>query len=228
MRTGCTRLFQLLQQCYTTSITEGTVRGERVLVIRCPPAVEPIRWQNRITWRVGDQCQDLDPSTWHERRYTAWGYDWSAPPSGMSADRVRPEELIIARTFLRRSGDDRAEDLADASDEDLLRRLSAFAEDGSLTNGAALLLAGRRTPALDYIRRPVAGADSEQRVNLQECSLLEEIDQVFTAVRAYNPEVHVEQGLVIGRPRALPERVVWPPCGSRSGKGSVSIGCMRT
>src|SRR5699024_11232802 len=43
------RLFQLLQQSYTTVVTPAHVRGVRVLIIRCPPAVEPIRWQNRIT-----------------------------------------------------------------------------------------------------------------------------------------------------------------------------------
>jgi ATP-dependent DNA helicase RecG len=202
------RLYQLLQQAYTTVVTEAHVRGVRVLIVRCPPAVEPIRWQNRITWRVGDQCQDVDPSTWHERRSRSWGYDWSAQSSGLKPADARAQALQIARDFLQNSGDPRAEDLADASEEDLLRRLAAIKDDGTLTNAAALLFAGRRTAALDHIRRPGAGADSQERINEPGRSLLEELAEVFAAVRAYNPEAHVERGLVIGRVRALPERAV--------------------
>lgn len=202
------RLFQLLQQSYTTVVTPAHVGGARVLIIRCPPAVEPIRWQNRITWRVGDQCQDVDPATWHERRARSWGYDWSAQSSGLAPSRIRAQALQIARDFLQNSGDPRAEDLADAEDEDLLRRLAVITDDGMLTNAGALLFAGRRTPALDLIRRPGAGADSEERINEPGRSVLEELAEAFAAVRAYNPEVHLERGLVIGRVRALPERAV--------------------
>ena len=202
------RLFQLLQQSYTTVVTPAQVCGARVLIIRCPPAVEPIRWQNRITWRVGDQCQDIDPATWHERRARSWGYDWSAQSSGLAPSQVRPQAVLIARGFLQSSGDPRAEDLADAGDEDLLRRLAVIKDDGMLTNAGALLFAARRAAAVDHIRRPGAGADSEERINEPGRSVLEELADVFAAVRAYNPEVHVEQGLVIGRVRALPERAV--------------------
>lgn len=202
------RLYQLLQQAYTTVVAEAQVRGARVLIIRCPPAVEPIRWQNRITWRVGDQCQDVDPATWHERRSRAWGYDWSAQSSGLQPIQVRAQAVQIARDFLQLSGDPRAEDLAEASEDDLLRRLAVIKDDGTLTNAGALLFAGRRTAALDLIRRPGAGADSEERVHNPGRSVLEELAEVFAVVRAYNPEVHVERGLVIGRVRALPERAV--------------------
>lgn len=202
------RLFQLLHQAYTTVIYPAEVRGTRVLIIRCPPAVEPIRWQNRITWRVGDQCQDVDPATWHERRSRAWGYDWSAQSSGIQPVQARAQAVQIARDFLQNSGDPRAEDLAGSSDEDLLRRLAVIKDDGTLTNAGALLFAGRRAAALDYIRRPGAAADSEERLNEPGRSVLEELAEIFTSVRAYNPEVHVEQGLVISRVRALPERAV--------------------
>lgn len=202
------RLYQLLRQSYTTVVNQAVVRGARVLIVRCPPAVEPIRWQNRITWRVGDQCQDVDPATWHERRSRSWGYDWSAQSSGLRPDQVRGQAMLIARDFLRRSGDERSEELADATDEDLLRRLAVIRDDGALTNAGALLLSGRRSPALDHIRRPTAGADSEERLNEAGRSVLEEIAEVFASVRAYNPEVHLENGLVIGRVRALPERAV--------------------
>lgn len=202
------RLYQLLQQSYTTSVHATVVRGERILIVRCPPAAEPIRWKQRITWRVGDQCQEIDAATWHERRARAWGYDWSAQSSGLPPESVRPEAVAIARGFLRDSGDGRAEELADVPVNDLLRRLAIIGDDSTLTNAGALLFVGRQSPALDYIRRPNAGADSEERVNIGERSLLEELSSVFAAIRAYNPEVHLDRGLVIGRVRALPERAV--------------------
>lgn len=202
------RLFQLLQQSYTTAIHPAFVAGRRILIIRCPPAVEPIRWRGRITWRVGDQCQDIDSASWHERRTQSWGYDWSSLSSAVESTAARPEAIQIARDLLRDSGDERAEDLAEAPVEDLLRRLAAVGGDGMLTNAGALLFVGRRTPALDFIRRPGAGADSEERVNLSGRSVLEELSRVFAAVRAYNPESHVDRGLVIGRVRSLPERAI--------------------
>src|SRR5699024_955589 len=81
-------------------------------------------------------------------------------------------------------------------------------DDGMLMNAGALLYAGRRTPALALNRRPAAGSDSEERINEPGRSVLEELAEAFAAVRAYNPEVHLDRGLVIGRVRALPERAV--------------------
>ena len=202
------RLYQLLQQSYTTSVHPAAVGEHRVLIVRCPPAAEPIRWKHRITWRVGDQCQEIDASTWHQRRAQAWGYDWSAQSSGLSPEAARPEAVAIARDFLRDSGDIRAEELADAPLDDLLRRLAIIGDDSTMTNAGALLFVGRQSPALDYIRRAGAGADSEERIDDGGRSVLEELSSVFAAVRAYNPEVHLDRGLVIGRVRALPERAV--------------------
>lgn len=202
------RLYQLLQQAYTTSIHPVMICGVRVLVVRCPPAVEPIRWKNRITWRVGDQCQDIDSASWHERRAFSWGFDWSAQSSGVAVDRAQPVAIQIARDFLEAAGDARSEELAQAPQVDLLRRLGAVHDDGTFTNAGALLFVGRATPALDYMRRPAAGADTQERVNIEGRSLLEELAAVFTAARSYNPEIHLMKGLVIGRTRAVPERAL--------------------
>lgn len=202
------RLYQLLQRKITTVITEHLVQGQRVLVVRCPPAVEPIAWAGKITWRVGDQCQEIDAASWHERRAQGWSYDWSARSSDVPMDAVRPEAVAIARQFLRDSGDARAEDLADATTTDLLRRLAVVTSAGYLTYAGAIAFVGRTTPALDYIRRPAPGADSEARVNVGTRSLLQELAEVFATARAYNPETHVEQGLVIARLRSLPERAL--------------------
>lgn len=202
------RLYQLLKQAYTTVVQPVHVAGKRLLIIRCPPAVEPIRWRGRITWRVGDQCQDIDSASWHERRSQTWRYDWSAQSSELAPTEARPEAVLIARDFLRDSGDERAEDLAEASELDLLRRLAVIGDDGKLTNAGALLFVGRRTPTIDYMRRSGAGMDSEERIDASGRSVLEELSATFAAVRAYNPESHVERGLVIARVRSLPERAV--------------------
>jgi ATP-dependent DNA helicase RecG len=133
-------------------------------------------------------------------------YDWSSQPSSLRAEDTRPEAFSIARRFLRNAGDERSAELAEVPVADLLRRFGLVTTDGQLTNGGAVLLVGRPEPALDYIRRPRAGADSDARVREGGRSLLEELDEVFTTLRAYNPETHLEQGLVISRLRALPER----------------------
>ncbi|GMA41748.1 RNA-binding domain-containing protein [Mobilicoccus caccae] len=202
------RLYQLLHHKLATIITEESARGRRLLVIRCPPAVEPLTYGGRTTWRVGDQCHDIDLASWHARRSARSGFDWSNEPSGIGVDQARVEAVSLARSFLRDAQDDRAADLAEADTPDLLRRLAVVTGEGDLTNAGALLFHGRETPALDYIRRSGAGADSEARVNVPERSLLEELSEVFATARAYNPEAHVDQGLVIGRPRLLPERAL--------------------
>lgn len=203
-----TRLYELLDRRITTVIFEREVGGVRLLVIRSPHAVEPVAWKNRVTWRVGDQCQDIDAGTWMDRRAQGWGYDWSAQPSTMTVDDVRAAAVEVARTFLRSTADERAADLAAASTPDLLRRLAVVAADGTLTNAGVVLFVGRGVPALDYVRRSAAGADNEARVRREGVSLLEELSEVFTTVRAYNPEVHIDRGLVIDRVRLLPERAV--------------------
>lgn len=202
------RLYELLGRKISVVVTEQMVCGQRVLVIRCPPAVEPISYRKRARWRVGDQCVDIDPPAWFRLRAEAAGYDWSDQPGGVPVDRVRAEAMAIARKFLRDSGDDRSEDLARVPDRDFLRRLGLVMHDDELTTAGALLLVGRTSPGLDYIRRPYPGADSEDRVNAPGVSLLEELDAVFTVARAYNPEVHLPQGLVIARRRQLPERAI--------------------
>lgn len=202
------RLYELLQRRISVVVTDESLGSARVLVIRCPPALEPISYQGRAKWRVGDQCVDVDFAAWQRQRADVAGYDWSNQPTAVPMTHVRPEALAIARRYLRDSGDDRSMDLATASDHDLLRRVGLITADEMLTNAGALLLVGRGDPALDYIRRATSGADSQERINEPGRSLLEEIEQVFTTARAYNPEVHVEQGLVIGRPRALPERAI--------------------
>lgn len=202
------RIYELTERRLTVDVREESVHGTRLLVVRAPQAIEPIRWKGRVTWRVGDRCVEVDPSTWHARRMGRERYDWSEQSAQIDPREARPEALALARRHLRASEEAAAIDLASAPDPELLRRLNVVTADGYLTNAGALAFVGRESPALDYIRRSVPAGDSRRRIRQGGRSLLEEIDEVEAAVDAFNEERHVRRGLVIGRLRELPPAAV--------------------
>jgi ATP-dependent DNA helicase RecG len=203
------RIYDLTQQRLTVVVNQTTIGPVRLLVLRCPEAVEPVRMNNRITWRVGDACVEVDASTWHDRRMRRVGYDWSAQATGLRPDAVRVAAVERARDFLRASGEDRSIELADLPTADLLSRLNVVTAEGLLTNAGAIVFVGRpQDAALDYIRREVAGGDSTNRVRLVGRGLVEELYEVEQAVRAANPTRHLPDGLVIGQVRQLPDPAV--------------------
>jgi ATP-dependent DNA helicase RecG len=202
------RIFELTQRRITVDAREVFVRGTRLLAVRVVEAIEPVRWNGRISWRVADRCVEIDAATWHERRAHGLLVDWSAQPSNVLSESARPTAVEIVRTFLRESVDSSANDLAEAATPDLLRRLNAVTGDGHLTNAGFLVFVGRGIPAIDYIRRDRAGADSTDRVRDAGLSLIEELQAVFSTARAHNPMVHVSQGLAIGQTRRIPERTL--------------------
>ena len=87
-------------------------------------AIEPIRYEGKIRWRVNDNCVDVDPTSWHAGKFGRTGMDWSAQPSGHVLDDTSPVAAEIARRYLHAAGDEASLDLASASDRDLLRRLN--------------------------------------------------------------------------------------------------------
>lgn len=200
------RIYQLTQRLLTVTVTEVTVRGKRLLVLRSPQAIEPIRVEGKIRWRVADQCAEIDAAAWHQRRAQVAGYDWSAQPSGIDESAVRARAVEVAREFLTESGEPRAIELAEASTADLLRRLNAVTGDGELTNAAVIAFVGRNSAALDYIRRDYAGGDSLTRVRRGGRGALEELSDVYQAFMVHNPLRHVPEGLVHGQVRSIPER----------------------
>jgi ATP-dependent DNA helicase RecG len=200
------RIFQLTQRLLTLDVLEVTVRGVRLLVLRCPPAVEPIRMNNVIKWRVNDSCVQIDAASWHSRRMQELNYDWSGDASPHPISSARPQALAAARDFLKAGGDDSSsEDLARATDEQLLRRLNAVADNGNLTNAGALAFVGRGAPSLDYMRRDYRGGDSTARVCEPGLSLLEELASVFLHLRANNAISHLQTDLVVRQIRDIPE-----------------------
>ena len=202
------RLYELTKRRVTVDARAVTVAGARLVVLRMVEAVEPVRHDNRIRWRVDDHCVEIDAATWHDRHLNRIGFDWSAQPSTHPVTDVRATAVQVARDYLRASNEPKALDLADATDADLLRRLNVVTPDGSLTNAGALVFVGRSTPTLDYLRRDVAGGDSRVRLNEAGRSVLEELYEVERTIAAYNPVEHVGDGLAIGQLPRLPPRAV--------------------
>ncbi len=202
------RIYQATNRLLTVDVQPVTVRGVRLLVVTAPRAIEPIRFDGKIRWRVGTTCQEVDAASWHAGQRVSLRFDWSAQPSSLSSDAVRPAALEAVRGFLQASRDPHAQELADVPTADLLRRLNAVDGDGQLTNAAALTFVGRAEPCIDYIRRDAPGQDSMDRVRDGGRSLLEQLQETFALARAYNPIRHVGSGLAAGQVRQLPERAI--------------------
>ncbi|WP_129667691.1 ATP-binding protein [Phytoactinopolyspora endophytica] len=202
------RIYQLSDRRLTVDIREVDLNGTRLLVLRVPEAVEPIRWHGRIQWRVNDNCVEVDAATWMSGRLHRSGFDWSAQPSGYRLEDLRGSAMEVARRFLSQAANDpTAADLSSATDEDLLRRLNVVDGDGNLTNAGALLFVETPSTAIDYIRRDHPGGDSTVRIR-GDGSLLSQLAEVETAAAASNRVVHLPDGLVRGQVRALPPSAI--------------------
>ena len=70
------RLYELTGRALTVDVQEVQVQGARLLVLYPPAAVEPIRVEGRIRWRVDDHCAEVDASTWFTRQMYRRQYDW--------------------------------------------------------------------------------------------------------------------------------------------------------
>ena len=202
------RIYDLTQRLLTVDVREVTVRGSRLLVVRSLQAIEPVRWRNKINWRVDDRCVEVDGATWHARRMTLARHDWSDMSAHVDPREARPEALRLARGFLRDAGEPAAADLAAAADSEFLRRLNVVTGDGYLTNAGALAFVGRADPALDYIRRAQPGGDSSARVRAGGRGLIEELEEVTRTIETHNGIRQVRRGLVVGRLRELPPLAV--------------------
>ena len=199
------RIYQLTDRMLTVAVKVLQTDQTRLLVVSAPPAIEPIRYQGRIRWRVDDNCVEVDPATWHDRQMRLRKFDWSALPSGHTLSDVNPTALEAARSYLREN--DRADgtDLARASDEDLVRRLGLVDGDDRLTNAGSLLLVETPDVGIDYIRRDVAGGDSINRYS-GTGPLLTQIARVEQMCQAANRTEHVTSGFSHRQVLHLPSR----------------------
>jgi len=200
------RMWELSGKALTVDVATHEVSGRRLLVLRAPQALEPIRVNGKIRWRVGTNCVEIDAHTWHARRMADLNFDWSSEESSVPVEAARPVALELARELLRASGEDHSEELAADTDRSLLRRLNVVSPGGRLTNAGVIAFVGRGDPGLDYVRRAQAGGDSLSRLRRPDRSLIEELVEVFQAVDANTPTIHVQHGLVIGQQREIPRR----------------------
>lgn len=198
------RIYELTRRLLTVDVTEAVVRGVRLLIVVSPSAVEPVRINDRISWRVDDHCVEVNAATWHARRMRALNYDWSGDASATPVSAVRLQALDVARDFLRASGEPSASELAASTDIQLLRRLNVVTGEGLLTNAGVLTFVGRGAPSLDYVHRDYAGGDSTARVRRSDRSLLEELAEIFLTIDAHNATRHLQSGLVVRRVRDIP------------------------
>lgn len=202
------RVYRLSAQRLTVDINEVDLDGTRLLVLRAPEAIEPIRWKGRILWRVDDHCVEVDAATWMAGRLHRSGFDWSAQPSGHRIQDIRPSAIEAARRYLTEARNDPgAQALSSATDTDLLRRLNVVDGNDVLTNAGALLFVTTPSAAIDYIRRDYPGASSTVRIR-EEGPLLTQLAAVEIAALASNRTVHVPSGLVQGQVRAIPPSAV--------------------
>ena len=198
------RIYELADRRLTVDISEVTIGDARLLIIVAPQALELVKVRGRTKWRVGDHCVDVDPISWLLQQREVRNYDWSAESSGEPPARARAQALEVARDFLVASGEPSANDLAGATDAELLRRLGVVHTDGTLTNAGAIAFVGTEWAPLDYLRRPVEGADSTLRLRTEGRSLLENLREVFAAVDSATATRHLQVGLVMQQVRELP------------------------
>ncbi len=201
------RIWELTERKLTVAVRDAEFYGCRLLVLSTHEAIEPIRYRGRVRWRVDDNCVEIDPTTWYSRRMHSLGYDWSAQSSGHTLADISPIAVEIARRYLKRSNHRDATDMADAGDEDLIRRLNVVDGSDGLTNAGSLLFVDTPDIGLDYIRRDVPGGDSINRVRGRG-PLLGQIADVEKAAADANRTRHLPLGFVVRRTRSIPTLVI--------------------
>ncbi|HEX8394274.1 MAG TPA: ATP-binding protein [Longimicrobium sp.] len=201
------RIFELTSRQLTISVQAVVFEGVRLLVLKTHQAIEPIRVGGKLKWRLNDHCVEIDPTSWHSERLRITGVDWSAQPSGHTLADASAIALEIARRYLRAAADPAAEELASASDADLLHRVHVLDGTNRLTNAGSLLFVGTPHVGVDYIRRDLPGADSTNRIRTTR-PLLEQISEIEKAAEAVNRLVHVPGGFAHGQLRAIPMRAL--------------------
>ena len=204
------RLYELSQRRLTVDVSEVRILRDsaefRLLAIVVPQALEPIRVNNRISWRVDDHCVEIDAATWFERHRQGWGIDWSQQASAVPTSCARAHALELARGFMAAHQSHGATELETVPDAELLRRLNVATDAGFLTNAGVLLFVGRDVPSVDYMRRDVAGGETLVRLRQSGRSLLEELAAVFEAMDLNIVTRQVLTGMAMQQVREIPLR----------------------
>lgn len=202
------RIWELTQRLLTVSVQPAELLDVRILVLSTPEAIEPIRYRNRLKWRVAANCVEIDSTTWHARRLERTGFDWSAQPSNHTVDHISPVAAEIARRYLLEDKTPSTQELADAPTRELVQRLNLIGGDGQLTHAGALLFVATPGDGLDYIRRETEAGDSTIRIKGEGRPLIEQLYNAEQAADPYNRVTHVPMGLAHSQFRALPPRAI--------------------
>ena len=227
------RIWEISKRQLTVAVRAERIGGVRLLVLTVAEALEPVKYEGRLRWRVGGHCVEVDAITWWAGMLQRIGYDWSAQLSGHTFADVRPTALTVARRYVHEmkssfSDDDTVrdvwplvyptsselgsnavdmlggvDDLAYVSDEEFLRRLRVMDAQGRLTNAGSLLFVGTPHVGIDYMRRAASGADSAERFEGRG-PLVEQVCEVERLARAANRVTHVVRGFVHTQVRAIP------------------------
>ena len=197
------RLYQLTDSKVTADIREAEISGVRLLVIAVPQAVEPVPFERKYRHRRGTSCVPVTPTELLQGLFA----DVAADPSHRESRLTLNDMSEGATASLRRrvAAVDQFKSSLDL--RGLLARLGLLCGDSvSLNLAGEILLGPRRSPALDYMHRPVPGGPSDVRVYEPGISLLEEFDLVEAAYTRYNPFRELTMGLGVVRVHAIPQR----------------------
>lgn len=186
------------------------VDGVRLLALYVAEAREPVEdTDGKLRWRTGGHCVAVDRAEWWLHRQNSARHDEMAGITDRTVEDTAPGALLVARAYLRegpRSGED---DLATASDVDLLSRLGVRRPDGRLTQAGVLLFCPADRAHVTLTVLDVEGGDVLLAPSdLSGLSLLEQIAAVEARLDAVNTAVTLRNGFAETAVRRLPPPAV--------------------
>lgn len=189
------------------AVEEQMVAGARLLVILIGESTEPVEDSDqRLRWRVGDECKTVDRSEWWNHRAGRIGVDQMAASTARRLGDIGPGALSVARFYLEQ-GDE--PDAAAGDDAQLLTRLGVLRPDGTLSQAGVLVLCPSSRPMIELSRLDVAGGDVTFRyTHPTGLSLLEALREVERALDTINGTRPASRGFVESGQRTLPVRAV--------------------
>lgn len=184
-----------------------TTAGARLLVIFVAESAEPVEDPDqRLRWRVGDQCRTVDRAEWWNHRAERIGVDPMAVATPRRLANISPEAVAVARSYLVQGGE---ADAAESDARQLFTRLGVLRPDGALSQAGVLVFCASPRPLLELSRLDVAGGEVTLRyTHPTGLSLLEALQQVEQRLDTINAIRPASRGFVESGQRLLPVRAV--------------------
>lgn len=197
------RIFDKTHPSFTLSVREHHHSGTRLIVIEVPEGLDLVTdTKGRALQRRGTDCLPMAEDARRALSFARRNPDLTARASERSPDDIDPAALFQVRSLLRGLLDARSQ-MADLSDQQLLRALNLVDRDGTLLTAGEILLCRPEHDTVDLLTRSSAGA--EPSVRRYREPLIMSLPQVLTVLRsALNPELgHLS--LANGQEIALPD-----------------------